>query len=105
MTLQVGTQVEKGQWQETLCAEYQCDEQPTDPPVAVQERMDRFKLIVDQGQTNERGERRGLMKVLFQFCERRHHLCGRRRDKLRGFYLATGATYPVLSFPELSGRQ
>ncbi len=80
----------------------ECDQQPAHSSVAVQERVDRFKLDVHQSGLDER--RIGVTLVMQELFQRRHaigHPVGRRGDEM-GVSRARPAD-PVLGAPKLAG--
>ena len=76
-------QVEQRSAEDAALAEQKSDEQPADATVAIEKRVDGFKLRVDEAEVHERWQRIGVVQKLFQVAERVIHLRHGRRDETR----------------------
>jgi hypothetical protein len=99
--LEVETQIEDWFPQRTGGAQQKCDEQPAQAAIAIEERMNRLELHVDQPGLDKQREARAFV-VQKQF-ERAHaiedHL-GRRRHE--GRIPGASAADPILTAPEFT---
>src|ERR1035438_7377910 len=79
-------------------------QQTPDPPVSVEERVQRLELVVQQGVLYEQRDLDGLVGVALPVSQERRELSWRRRDEPRR--LDRGSTFPnpVLGRAELPGR-
>src|ERR1035441_2863965 len=105
MAPEVGAQVQDWGLQHTALAEQQGDEQPPDPAVAVEERMDGLELRVDQPADDQEGEARvqtvSSMDVLLEGTDGLFHHLGRWWDEGSLRQGAPGRPDPVLGGSEL----
>ena len=100
--LQVKAEIEHRRTQDALLAQQQQrDQQSAKPPVAVEERVDRLELDVDQAGLDQGGQAIG--RVVDEQLELAHALLDdvRRRDERR--VAGPGAAYPVLAAAEFAG--
>ena len=79
--LEVVGEVENGVLEDALCAQEKGDEQAPDPPVAVAEGVDGFKLDMREAYLHECGKVAGVLEEVFQCGECRRDLPGRRGDE------------------------
>ena len=79
--LEVVGEVENGVLEDALCAEEKGDEQAPDPPVAVEEGVDGFKLDMREAYLHERGKVAGVLEEVFQCGKRRRDLPRRRGER------------------------
>ena len=83
MRLEIVAEVQHRPLEHLRMAQQERNEQPPNPAVAVQERMDGFELRMSQRADDERIQAAGVMKEPLEVAEGDVHLVRRRRDKGR----------------------
>ncbi len=101
MGFEVKTQVEKGLAQYTLHTQKERNKQAPDPAVAIQKRVNRFKLNMQEGGLDQRRQVRSVL--MHETLEGVEHACklAHWRRYIQGV-AGTRAADPVLRPPELS---
>jgi len=102
VTLEVGGEIQERRAQDASLDEVEHDEQTTETTVAVQERVDRFELVVQKRAPDEDGELILLVQEAFEIIQRVLHLSRRRRNIERIRW--TTASNPVLGTAKLARR-
>src|SRR6266498_1531461 len=102
MLLEERAEIEQRLLEELLRLQQERDEQPADAAVAVEKRMDRLELIVNERQADQRREMRLGVQELLEQVERGVHLRDRRRDVRRLRDLRSRLPDPVLHRAELA---
>ena len=101
MCFEKKTQIQQRLPQRFFLAKQQCDQQPAKPAVAVEKRMDRFKLHVNQPQLNQQRQRFAfVVQELLKRIETLHQSIRWRRNERR--ISRSRAADPVLRSPEFS---
>ena len=99
MRFEVEAEIENRLAQHLLIAEQQRNQQTTQAAIAVQKRVNRFKLHMRQRRLDQ--HRHGLRAVVqkkLQLAHAVHHFFGRRRNK--GRIAGARAANPVLAAPK-----
>jgi hypothetical protein len=84
LSLEVGAEIKQRGAQAPADDQEEHEQQPPESAVAVEERMDRLELRVNQADFQQR-RNAVRMQVLLESCKGRHHLMhGRRHERRRG---------------------
>jgi hypothetical protein len=103
--LEVGTDIQERLGEHSLLHEEEADEEAAKPAVAIQERVDRLELVMNQSAADEHGKARTLLvEELLPIGEGIHHLLWWRRHEGRILDRCSALTDPVLRPAELAGR-
>ncbi len=102
MLLQVPAEVQQRFGQQAAVFEQRRDQQAPDASIAIEERVDGFKLGVRQRNPHQRRERaRLVVNELLKIAQQAGYPIRRRRHK--SGVARTGATDPVLRTPQFPG--
>ena len=99
--LEVRAQTEQRQGQDAAFGQQQRDQQPADPPIAIDKRMARLELRVRERRMHQH-RRAVVVKKPLQSVEARRQLVLWRRHGVRIVERAAGRADPVLAAAELS---
>src|SRR5208337_2657071 len=95
-------QIKERALEDTPLAEQKCNEQPAHTPIAVEERMNGFKLCVRQPAVDQHRQRGRVVKEVFKIIERLMHLVDWRRHEGGSLQGAVLRTNPVLAPSKLA---
>ena len=100
--LEVGRQVQERLGQPVPDDEEEHDQQPSEPAVAVEERVDRLELVVQQRGLDERWQSRVLVDEALEIAQQLGRSVRRRRHERGGLDRGAGRPDPVLGGAELA---
>src|SRR5580693_9363120 len=104
MELEVVAQIQKWVMQSTFVDEQECNQQPSDSSVPVEERVDRLELSVCQADFDQQRVGRGCVEEHLEVVQGLEHVGHGRWDECCGGERSALGTDPVLGPSELARR-
>src|SRR5205823_5118365 len=99
-----GAEIKQRLVEQFLRVQQESDEQAAHTPVAIEERMNGLELVMNEGETNQRGQVRLGMEELLEHVERRVHLRNRWWNVGRVRNRRSGLADPILHAAKLARR-